>query len=172
MSWAQLVLYLIHDGVLFSSLLRACPMPISGSFPVIIALQSNEKDRDARNKEILFSFNEAWVKYWESYARLQDQLYEVLRAGREVSWLAATDERKLSEINQVQRELFEGMPRRLDYSPLGQISRDMNSAPSKIVELEAALAEEEEGCKGLEAAIALIKEKIEVMKEAMRIAES
>jgi hypothetical protein len=135
-------------------------------------LESDERGRDARLKDIFVSFNEAWVKYWESYARLQDQLYEVLRAGREVSWLAATDEKKLSEINQVQRELFSGMPRRLDYSPLGQVSRDLNSAPSKISDLEAALSKEEEGCKSLEAAIALMKEKVEVMKEAMRVAGS
>jgi hypothetical protein len=120
--------------------------------------------------EILASFNESWVKYWESYVRLQDQLYESLRAGREVSWLAATDDRKLSEINQVQRELFSGMPRRLDYSPLGQISRNLNTAPTKIADLEAALAQEEAGCRSLEAAIALMKEKVEALKEAMRAA--
>jgi chromosome segregation ATPase len=120
--------------------------------------------------EILASFNESWVKYWESYVRLQDQLYESLRAGREVSWLAATDDKKLSEINQVQRELFSGMPRRLDYSPLGQISRNLNTAPTKIADLEAALAQEEAGCKSLEAAIALMKEKVEALKEAMRAA--
>ncbi len=135
-------------------------------------LESNEKGREARLREILASFNKAWVKYWESYVTLQDQLYESLRAGREVSWLAATDERKMSEINQVQRELFSGMPRRLDYSPLGQISRDMSSANSKIADLEAALAQEEEGCKSLEAAITLMKGKVEEMKEAMRAADS
>ena len=133
-------------------------------------MESHEKGRDARLKEILAAFNEAWVKYWDAYIRLQDQLYESLRAGREVSWLAATDERKMSEINQVQRELFQNMPRRLDYSPLGQISRDLNSAPSKIKDLEAALAAEEEGCRSLEAAIALMKEKVEVMKKAMSAA--
>jgi hypothetical protein len=133
-------------------------------------LESHEKGRDARLGEIFASFNEAWMKYWESYIKLQNQLYESLRAGREVSWLAATDERKMSEINQVQRELFEEMPRRLDYSPLGQITRDLNSAPSKIKDLEAALAVEEEGCKSLEAAIALMKEKVEIMKKAMSAA--
>lgn len=130
-------------------------------------MEPNGTGSDTRLKEIFVSFNKAWLKYWESYVRLQDQLYESLRAGREVSWLAATDERKLSEINQVQRELFSGMPRRLDYSPLGQISRDMNSAPSKIADLEAALTKEEEGCKALEAAIVLMKEKVEMMKEAI-----
>jgi hypothetical protein len=129
-----------------------------------------ERARDAKLGEILASFNESWVKYWESYVRLQDQLYESLRAGREVSWLAATDDRKLSEINQVQRELFSGMPRRLDYSPLGQISRNLNTAPTKIADLEAALAQEEEACRSLEAAIALMKKKVEALKDAMRTA--
>ena len=133
-------------------------------------MESRERVHDARMKEILASFNEAWMKYWDAYIKLQDQLYESLRAGREVSWLAATDERKMSEINQVQRELFQNMPRRLDYSPLGQISRDLNSAPTKISDLEAALAQAEEGCKSLEAAIALIKEKVEIMKNAMNAA--
>jgi hypothetical protein len=133
-------------------------------------LESYGKAQDERLREIFASFNEAWMKYWDSYIQLQNQLYESLRAGREVSWLAATDERKMSEINQVQRELFENMPRRLDYAPLGQISRDLNSAPSKIRDLEAALTLEEAGCKSLEAAIALMKEKVEVMKKGMSAA--
>jgi hypothetical protein len=133
-------------------------------------LESYEKGHEARLTEILAKYNEAWMKYWESYIKLQDQLYESLRAGREVSWLAATDERKMSEINQVQRELFEDMPRRLDYSPLGQITRDLNSAPSKIKDLEAALAQAEEGCRSLEAAIALMKAQVETMKKAMSAA--
>jgi cation transport regulator ChaB len=130
--------------------------------------ESTENQRAKKLQEIFAAFNEAWMKYWESYTRLQDQLYESLRAGREVSWLAATDEGKLSEINQVQRELFSGMPRRLDYSPLGQITRDLSSAPSKISDLETALSQEEKACKDLEAAIALMKEKVEDMKAAMR----
>jgi hypothetical protein len=133
-------------------------------------LESHEKGHEAKLREILAAYNEAWMKYWESYIKLQDQLYETLRAGREVSWLAATDERKLSEINQVQRELFEGMPRRLDYAPLGQITRDLNSAPSKIKDLEAALAQALEGCRSLQAAIDLMNEKVEVMKKAMSAA--
>lgn len=111
------------------------------------------------------------MRYWDSYVKLQDELYETLRAGREVSWLAATDEKKLSEINQVQRELFSGMPRRLDYAPLGQITRDFDGAPSKIAELEAKLALEEEGCRSLEAALVLMKENTRVMKEALRAEE-
>ena len=133
-------------------------------------MESHEKDHEARLREILSAYNEAWMKYWKSYIRIQDQLYESLRAGREVSWLAATDERKMGEINQVQRQLFENMPRRLDYSPLGQITHDLDSAPSKIRDLEAALAQAEEGCGSLEAAIALMKEKVEAMKKAMSAA--
>ena len=110
------------------------------------------------------------MKYWESYVELQDQLYESLRAAREVSWLAATDTSKLREINQAQRELFARMPRRMDYIPLAQISLDYDSAASKIAELEATLSLEEEGCKKLEEAIAILKEKAEAMKEALRAA--
>ena len=132
----------------------------------------SQRAQDAKLREIFASFNEAWMKYWDSYIKLQDQLYESLRAGREVSWLAASDERKMSEINQVQRELFSNMPRRLDYAPLGQIMRDLNSAPSKIKDLEAALAQAEDGCKSLEAAIVLMKEKVEEMKKAMTAADA
>ena len=135
-------------------------------------MESHEKPHEVRLREILSAYNEAWMKYWESYIKLQNQLYESLRAGREVSWLAATDERKLSEVNQVQRELFEGMPRRLDYAPLGQVTRDLSSAPSKIKDLETALAQAEVGCKSLEAALTLMKEKVEVMKKAMSAADS
>ncbi len=123
--------------------------------------------RGDRLAEIFADFNEAWMKYWASYTKLQDQLYESLRAGREVSWLAATDQEKLGEINQVQRELFSAMPRRLDYAPLGEITRGMGSAPSKIFDLQEALSREEEGCRDLESAIAQMKEKVDVMKKAM-----
>jgi hypothetical protein len=133
-------------------------------------MEPREGTRVARLRQIFVSFNDAWMKYWESYVRLQEQLYESLRAGREVSWLAATDDKKLSEINQVQRELFSGMPRRLDYAPLGQIMQDLGSASSKIAELEAALSLEEKGCRDLEAAIALMRGKVEEMKEALRTA--
>ena len=132
------------------------------------ALEPPEWVNDEKLGGIFVAFNEAWMKYWESYVKLQEQLYESLRAGREISWLAATDEKKLSEINQVQRELFSGMPRRLDYSPVGQIGHDMDSATAKIKDLEAVLTRAEEGCKRLEAAIALMKEKVGAMQEALR----
>jgi len=125
---------------------------------------------DERLREIFASFNESLMKYWDSYVKLQEQLYESLRAARELSWLAATDGEKLSEINRAQRELFAAMPRRMDYVPLGQISQDMDSAPSKIAELEATLTREEEGCKKLEDAIGILKQKTEAMKEALSAA--
>ncbi|MDG6941405.1 MAG: hypothetical protein JRN34_00565 [Nitrososphaerota archaeon] len=123
--------------------------------------------RDDRLAEIFTAFNEAWMKYWASYTKLQDQLYDSLRAGREVSWLAATDQEKLREVNQVQRDLFSEMPRRLDYAPLGNITHDMGSAPSKIADLLEALSKEEEGCRDLEAAISVMKEKVDAMRKIM-----
>jgi len=120
------------------------------------------------SKAIFDLFSQAWLRYWEAYVALQDQLYETLRAAREVQWLAATDEGKLSEVNRLQRELFASVPRRLDYTPLGQVSRDLDSAPSKIEELDAALSSEDEACKKLEAEIALLKLRTQAMKEAFQ----
>jgi hypothetical protein len=119
-----------------------------------------------RLEEMFDSFSKAWLKYWECYVVLQNQLYETLRAGRELQWLAATDPGKLSEINRLQRELFASMPRRLDYAPLGQISQDLDSTPAKIAELGAALSSEEEACKKLEEAITILKEQTRAMKES------
>jgi DNA repair exonuclease SbcCD ATPase subunit len=119
-------------------------------------------------QEIFDSFNKAWLRYWESYIALQKQLDEALRAAREVQWLAATDQGKLSEVNRLQRDLFGSMPRRLDYTPLGQVSQDLDSAPSKISELESALSSEEESCKELEAGITILKTQIQAMKEALQ----
>jgi hypothetical protein len=121
-----------------------------------------------RLQEMFDSFNKAWLKYWESYIALQNRLDESLRAAREVQWLAATDQGKLSEVNRLQRELFANMPRRLDYTPLGQVSQDLDSAPSKISELEAALSSEEEACKNLEVSMAILKTQIQAMKEALQ----
>jgi len=126
-----------------------------------------ESGGQTRIEEIFDSFGKAWLKYWESYVDLQDQLYESLRAAREVQWLAATDPGKLSEINALQRDLFASMPRRLDYSPLGQISRDLDSAPTRIKELEAALSSETEACKRLEEAIAILKTQTQALKESL-----
>ena len=121
-----------------------------------------------RLEEMFDSFSKAWLKYWESYVVTQNQLYETLRAARELQWLAATNPGKLSEINSLQRELFPSMPRRLDYAPLGQISQNLDSTPAKIAELDAALSSEEEACKKLEAGIAILKTQVRAMKEALQ----
>ena len=117
--------------------------------------------------EMFKSFDEAWMKYWESYVSLQDKLYEGVRAARELQWLAATDPKKLSEINSSQRDLFASIPRRLDYMPLGQVSDDFDSVESKIAEMDAVLTSEEEACKKLEGAIAILKAKTKAMKDAL-----
>jgi hypothetical protein len=120
-----------------------------------------------RLQDVFDSFNKAWLEYWESYIALQKQLDEALRAAREVQWLAAIDQGKLSEVNRLQRDLFGSMPRRLDYIPLGQVSQDLDSAPSKIEELDAALSSEEEACKKLEEAISILKAQTQMIKESL-----
>src|SRR6266571_8981747 len=100
----------------------------------------NTKDDQARVEGIFAAFNVSWRVYWDAYVELQNQLYESIKAAREVSWLAATDTEKISAINQAQRELFASMPRRMDYMPLGQINRGFESAVSKLEELEKALS--------------------------------
>ena len=129
-------------------------------------MDRREGPEKARFEELFDSFNRAWLKYWESYVALQNQLYDSLQAGRDVQWLAATDPKKLSEINRLQRELFAGMPRRLDYEPLGQVSEEIASAPSKIEELDAALTSEDEACKKLQEAIVALKTHTKAMREA------
>ena len=123
-----------------------------------------------RNKleEIFDSFSQSYQRYWEAYVVLQNQLYETLRAAREVQWLAATDEKRLGEINSLQRELFASVPRRLDYAPLGQISEDLDSAPNKIDQLDAALSSANEACRKLEEGIVVLKARAQAMKEALQ----
>ena len=112
-------------------------------------------------------FNESWLRYWAIYVELQNQLYDSARAAREVSWLAAADDAKLSQINRVQRELYATMPRRVDYMPLGQVNRDMDSALSKVQELETALASEKVKCGRLEAAIDMLLQQIVKTKQEL-----
>ena len=116
---------------------------------------------------IFADFNKAWMTYWDAYVELQNQLYESIKAAREVSWLAGTDTGKISEINQAQRELFASMPRRMDYMPLGQISRDLDSALSKLEALQSALVVEKEMCKKLEEATGILKESARVTEQAL-----
>ncbi len=123
-------------------------------------LPSSTGQQGNRIQKLLDEFNESWLTYWNSYVELQNQLYDSARAAREVSWLAATDDNKLSQINRTQRELYATMPRRVDYMPLGGVSRDLSSAPSKLRELEAALTAEKLKCVSLVAAVDLLLEQI------------
>ncbi len=107
-------------------------------------------------EEAFAEFNESWMAYWEAYVELQNQLYESVKAAREVSWLAATDTAKMAEINQAQRQLFASMPRRMDYAPLGQVTQNMDNALRRLNELQAALTAEKASCKRIEAAIELL----------------
>jgi hypothetical protein len=118
-------------------------------------------------EKVFEEFNKSWMTYWDAYVDLQNQLYESIKTAREVSWLAATDTAKMSEINSAQRELFSTMPRRMDYMPLGQISRDLDSAVSKLEELENALSVEKEKCKRLEQATDVLLEKTKKTKEEL-----
>ena len=120
-----------------------------------------------RLREIFDAFDKAWLKYWESYVALQNRLDDSLRGAREVQWLSATDQGKLSEVNRLQRDLFGSMPRRLDYTPLGQVTQDLDSASSKIEELEVALSSEEEACEKLKEAIVILKAQTRMMKGSL-----
>ena len=91
-----------------------------------------------------------------------------MRAGREVSWLAATDTEKINEINITQRELFAAMPRRMDYMPLGQINRSLDSATSKLDELEKALTSEEAKCRTLLDAIQVLRQGIGKTRDGLK----
>jgi hypothetical protein len=127
------------------------------------ALDSNKRVAQAFDE-----FNESWLVYWTAYIELQNQLYESLKAAREVTWLGATDSAKMSEINAAQRQLFASMPRRLDYAPLGQVNRSMDYALSKINELQAALTSEKEKCKRLETAIDILIDKASRTKQELQ----
>jgi hypothetical protein len=118
-------------------------------------------------ERIFAEFNKSWMTYWDAYVELQNQMYESIKAAREVSWLAATDTTKISEINQVQRELFASMPRKMDYMPLGEISRNFESAVGKLEALQKALSLEKAMCKRLEDATAVLTESARVTEEAL-----
>jgi hypothetical protein len=59
------------------------------------------------------------------------------------------------------------VPRRLDYTPLGQISQDLDTAPNKIDELDAALSSVDEACRKLEEGVAILKARTQAMKAAL-----
>ncbi len=125
-------------------------------------------EKSKRIEQTFDEFNESWLVYWNAYIELQNQLYESLKAAREVTWLGATDNSKMSEINAAQRQLFATMPRRLDYVPLGQLNRSMDYALSKINELLAALFSEKEKCKRLEAAIDILTDKANKTRQELQ----
>lgn len=125
-----------------------------------------------RVQKMLDEFNESWLKYWRIYVDLQNQLYDTARAAREVSWLAATDDAKLSQINRTQRELYATMPRRVDYMPLGAISRDLDSASNKLRELETALTTEKARCASLVMAVDVLLEQIGRTRQELQAART
>ena len=125
-------------------------------------------EKSKRIQQTFDEFNESWLVYWEAYIDLQNQLYESLKAAREVAWLAATDSAKMSEINAAQRQLFASMPRRLDYVPLGQVNKSTGYALGRINELESALTTEKEMCKKLETAIEILMEKASKTRQELQ----
>jgi hypothetical protein len=127
--------------------------------------QSKDQDRIAN---VFIEFQTAWLIYWDAYVNLQNQLYEAIKAARDVSWLAATDTDKLSKLNNSQRELFASMPRRMDYMPLGQVNRNQDSAIMKLNLLEQAMTTEKEKCLRLMDAIEIIRQKIERAKQELQ----
>ena len=120
-------------------------------------------------ERIFAEFNESWMNYWAAYVELQNSLYESVKAARDVSWLAATDVDKISRINQLQRDLFSSMPRRMDYLPLGQIARNMDTAVSKLDELEKALSSEKVRCGRLEDAIEVLSGQVKRAKQELGV---
>jgi len=128
---------------------------------------STNPERSKQIEKAFVTFNEPWMNYWAAYIELQNQLYESVRAAREVSWLAATDLAKMSEINRVQRDLFAAMPRKMDYAPLGYISTGQESL-SKLDQLDAALSAEMEKCKKLENAIEVLREQARKTKQELQ----
>jgi hypothetical protein len=131
-------------------------------------LTVNVKDEQERVEKIFAAFNASWLIYWDAYVELQNQLYQSMKAAREVSWLAATDTDKVSRINMAQRELFASMPRRMDYSPLGDITRNLDNAMRRLKDLEDAMVAEKAKCLRLIDAIEVIREKIATTKQGLQ----
>lgn len=158
------------SGISKVSIWAQAPQPILPSHFVTSSLLSvtSDPDKSKRIQQTFDEFNESWLVYWDAYIELQNQLYDSLKAARDVTWLGATDSAKMSEINAAQRQLFSTMPRRLDYVPLGQINRSMDYALSKVNELLAKLFSEKESCKRLEAAIDILTEKANRTKQELQ----
>src|SRR2546427_9948723 len=117
------------------------------------ALSSDQTKEQDRIANVFIEFQTAWLIYWNAYVDLQNQLYEAIKAARDISWLAATDTDKLSRLNNSQRQLFASMPRRMDYTPQGQINHNLDRANSKIDHLEKAMSPAKQKCLRLTDAI-------------------
>ncbi len=130
-------------------------------------MTDNPKDEQERVEGIFAAFDKSWLIYWDAYVELQNQLYESVKAAREVSWLAATDSDKVSRINMAQRELFASMPRRMDYTPLGQIS-NLDKAMRRLQDLEDAMVTVKTKCLKLIDAIEVIRGNIATTKEGLQ----
>ncbi len=130
-----------------------------------------ESARSKQIEKVFAEFNESWMNYWAAYIDLQNQLYESVRAAREVSWLAATDLAKMGDINRAQRDLFNAMPRKMDYSPLGQITSGLD-ALNKLDQLDAALSAEMEKCRKLEKAIEVLREQASKTRQELQATKS
>ena len=130
-----------------------------------------ENVRSRQIEKVFATFNESWMNYWAAYLDLQNQLYESVRAAREVSWLAATDLAKMGDINRAQRDLFNAMPRKMDYSPLGQITSGLD-ALKKLDQLDEALSAEMEKCRKLEKAIEILREQTIKTKQELQATKS
>ncbi len=66
-----------------------------------------------------------------------------------------------------QRELFASMPRRMDYSPLGDI-RNLDNAMRRLQDLEDAMVTEKAKCLKLIDAIEVIRGKIATTKQGLQ----
>ncbi len=146
--------------------LRTILLPV-GHWTRLVHLTDNPKDEQERVERIFAAFNKSWLTYWDAYVELQNQLYESVKAAREVSWLAATDTDKIGRINMAQRELFASMPRRMDYSPLGDIG-NLDNAMRRLEDLEDAMVTEKAKCLQLINAIEVIRGKIATTKDGLQ----
>src|SRR5437899_2325816 len=63
------------------------------------ALSSDQTKEQDRIAGVFQEFNTAWLVYWDAYVNLQNQLYEAIKAARDVSWLSATDTPRRSASN-------------------------------------------------------------------------
>ncbi len=87
-------------------------------------------------EETFSEFNQSWLVYWEASVELQNQLYESVKAARRSPGSPLLTLQKMTEVNQVQHQLFASIPRRIDYTRLGQVTQIMDNAFGKLNELQ------------------------------------